>query len=97
MSNPIFEAYVKSGMFTLVLSKSMVGLLTYLVHRRLNPKLLNTPADTMTYMALERRGLIRRNYPGWCVTGAGMAVYDVLGECDMIDYDTYWLETQAEG
>lgn len=95
MSNKIFEAYVKSGMFSLTLSKSMIECLTYLVHRQQNPTLTNYLTDSTTYFALARRGLIEHGIgvmQCWRVTGAGNAVYDLLGEADMIDYDKYQID-----
>lgn len=109
MPNKIFQDYVKSGMFTLTLSKAMIDCLVYIEHCRLNTALSITHAaiypNTMTYQALERRGLISNGVVGihaeygchaWHITGAGDAVYNLLSEADMVDYDKYPLEAVKE-
>ncbi len=106
--NKIFQDYVKSGMFTLVLSKAMIDCLVYVAHSNMNQKLqvhhnILSP-NTVSYQALERRGLIYNSAKGtydewgchqWRITGAGDAVYNLLSEADMVDYDKYPLETVA--
>ncbi len=97
MKNKMFQDYVRSGVFTLTLSKGMVDCLTYFIHKTLPvPPIHHVEIHPSTYAALERRGLIRRTLVTYEVTSVGRMVYELLAEADLIDWDKFHGETETE-